>query len=99
MSARAIARIMETGKHRAGGKEHDLKADLDAIFRAVTQRIVSYMQSKAGAMGNFDVIHFVGGGAVLFKEALKQAVPVSSISDEFANARGALKYMAAQQNS
>lgn len=97
LSARALARIMETGTHKAGGQVHDLKADLEAIFRAVTQRVVSYMQSKAGRMNDFEVIHFVGGGAVLFGESLKMAVPVSSIGDEFANARGAIKYMKAQQ--
>lgn len=96
LSARALARIMETGIHKAGGQVHDLNADLQVIFRAVTQRVVSYMQSKAGRINDFEVIHFVGGGAVLFGESLRNAVPVCSIGDEFANARGVLKYMTAQ---
>lgn len=99
LSVRAVERIMQNGIHKAGGQTHDLKADLDAIFRAVTQRVVSYMQSKAGRINDFEVIHFVGGGAVLFGESLKNAVPVGSIGDEFANARGVLKYMKAQQAS
>jgi len=99
LSPRAVERIMQNGIHKAGGKTHDLKADLEAIFRAVTQRVVSYMQSKAGRINDFEVIHFVGGGAVLFGDSLKNAVPVGSIGDEFANARGVLKYMKAQQAS
>lgn len=97
LSPRAITRLMESGVHKAGGITHDLNADLELIFRAVTQRVVSYMQSKAGRMNDYEVIHFVGGGAVLFGAALKNAVPVSSIGDEFANARGVLKYMKAKQ--
>lgn len=96
LSPRAVERIMQNGIHKAGGKTHDLKADLEAIFRAVTQRVVSFMQSKAGRINDFEVIHFVGGGAVLFGESLMNAVPVGSIGDEFANARGVLKYMKAQ---
>lgn len=98
LSARAIARILEKGTYRAGGQDFDFRADLDQIIRGVTQRIVNYMASKAGRMNDFEVIHFVGGGAVLFKEALKKAVPIATVGDEFSNARGVYKYMMAQQD-
>lgn len=97
LSPRAIARIMETGSHRAGGEPRDLKADVAMIIRGVTQRIVSYLRTKAGDINSFEVIHFVGGGAVLFAEELKNIVPNATLGDEFSNARGALKYMKAQE--
>jgi plasmid segregation protein ParM len=97
LSPRAIARIMETGSHRAGGVPRDLKSDVAFIIRGVTQRIVSYLRTKAGDINSFDVIHFVGGGAVLFAEELKKEVPIATLGDEFSNARGVLKYMKAQE--
>lgn len=97
LSPRAIARIMETGSYRAGGEPRDLKADVAMIIRGVTQRIVSYLRTKAGDLNSFEVIHFVGGGAVLFAEELKNIVPNATLGDEFSNARGALKYMKAQE--
>jgi len=96
LSPRAIARIMETGSHRAGGQQREMQADVAMIIRGVTQRIVSYMRTKAGDIKSFDVIHFVGGGAVLFADALKKEVPTATLGDEFSNARGVLKYMKAQ---
>lgn len=48
-------------------------------------------------MGGAVGIRFVGGGAVLFGKALQTAVPAATVGDEFANARGVLEYMLAQQ--
>ncbi|WP_219096301.1 ParM/StbA family protein [Pseudomonas sp. UMAB-40] len=96
LSSRAVTKILETGRHRSGGRELDLVAELQAIVGQVAQRIVSYVEAKAGKIGDYEAIHFVGGGAVVFKDALQKVVNFATIGDEFANARGVLKYMVAQ---
>lgn len=97
LSQRAISKIMETGMHRSAGREVDMRAQVDQILKTVTHKIVTYLQSKAGSFHDYQAIRFVGGGAVLFGKALKTAVPAATMGDEFANARGVLKYMLAQQ--
>lgn len=99
LSNRAVTKILETGRHRGGGRELDMVAEVQAIIGQVAQRVVSYVEAKAGKISDYEAIHFVGGGAVVFKEALKKAVDFASIGDEFANARGVLKYMVAQLES
>lgn len=97
LSPRTIARIMETGTHQGGGRQYDLRLEVQSTMRAVAQRVVSFVQSKAGALNDYQAIHFVGGGAVVFRDALSAAVPFATVGDEFANARGVLKYLVAQQ--
>ncbi|NWD57214.1 ParM/StbA family protein [Pseudomonas veronii] len=99
LSTRAVTKILETSKHRGGGRELDLSADVQAIIGQVSQRVVNYVESKAGKIGDYQAIHFVGGGAVVFKDALQKAVSFATIGDEFANARGVLKYMVEQQEA
>lgn len=96
LSSRAVTKILETSKHRGGGRDLDLTADVQAIIGQVAQRVVNYVESKAGKIGDYQAIHFVGGGAVVFKHALQKAVGFATIGDEFANARGVLKYMVEQ---
>lgn len=99
LSNRAVTKILETGRHRGGGRDLDMTADVQAIIGQVAQRVFSYVEAKAGKINDYEAIHFVGGGAVVFKEALKKAVTFATIGDEFANARGVLKYMVAQMDS
>jgi plasmid segregation protein ParM len=45
---------------------------------------------------SYYAIVVVGGGAIVFKEHLQRLLPNAVFSDEFANARGLLKYLIAQ---
>jgi plasmid segregation protein ParM len=94
---RAIQRIMDTKTHKAAGVVHDMAQDVANIMRSTTARIMAYVNSKAGDLEEYHGVLFVGGGAVVFQKALKEALPTGILGDEFANARGMLKYMKANE--
>lgn len=93
LGQRAIQRIMDTKMHRAAGVVTDMSEDVANVMRSTTARIISYVNSTAGDMEQYHGVLFVGGGAVVFQKALQEALPSGILGDEFANARGMLKYM------
>lgn len=90
-------RLLATGQLKVGSHVEDFKAERASAIREVTGDILNYMLTTAGSLSQYDVIIVVGGGAILFKEELTKMLPHAVISDEFANSRGALKYMLASQ--
>ncbi|ALN21962.1 MULTISPECIES: ParM/StbA family protein [Ectopseudomonas] len=87
--------IMQKGEAKYLSKDWKLADIRDEACGEVAERITSYIRSKLGNLGNYQVIIVIGGGAIVFKQWLEQMLPGAEFMDEFANARGALKYMAA----
>lgn len=73
--------------------EIDMTEELAVIKASVANQITAFIKTTIGNPLSYQVIIFVGGGSIVFGEQLKALFPHAVFLDEFANARGALKYM------
>lgn len=85
--------VMEKGKVHWAGHEWDFTAQRDKASEEVTDQISSYLKTRAGNTTQYFRILVVGGGALVFEKMLSRIFQNATFSDEFANARGALKYL------
>ncbi|MDH4602442.1 MULTISPECIES: ParM/StbA family protein [Pseudomonas syringae group] len=91
--------VMEKGKVYWAGKEWDFTEQRDKASEEVTDQISSYLRTKAGNTTQYFRILVVGGGALVFQQMLSKVFQNATFSDEFANARGALKYLRDKMSS
>lgn len=92
LTAKTLERMLTADSIRFGGQQHPVAEIRSEATRSVAGRILNFIRNKAGNTLSYHSIIVVGGGAVVFKEALSQELGGNAIFlDEFANARGALK--------
>jgi plasmid segregation protein ParM len=98
LPATFVNTLFEKGRGTWQSKNWDLTRERDQACRGIAERISSYIKSRAGDPNMFYAILVVGGGAIVFADMLKQLLPNAIFSDEFANARGALKVLRDKRN-
>jgi len=86
---------LRTGKCSIFGTEKDVKKQIEQAKRESAKKLFNYVEEKVGDAADLDHVIFVGGGADVLSDIIKQ-YPNSKVPDnpQFANARGMLKYMA-----
>ncbi len=97
LSQKVLGRILSTGKVRMGGKQYDFTSQRDTVCANTAQAIINYIRNRVGSTAEYFSIVFVGGGSVVFNPWMQSMLPNAEFSDEFANARGALKFLISQQ--
>lgn len=91
-----IARdALETGTVRLFGGDHDVRALVEAAKRTFIEALHNATRRKLGRGTDVDTVYFVGGGAALLADDLRDWFPHQAIAPHaaFANARGMLKYL------
>lgn len=88
-----IDAVLERGTAKYCGKQWDFKELRSNVLSSVGERITAFIKTSLGNLNRYQVILIVGGGAIVFAELLKKHLPMAEVMDEFANARGALKYL------
>lgn len=91
-----LGSILLNGKGNYAGQVWGFEQQRDQACKAVAERVTSYIKSKVGNPATYYAILVVGGGAIVFRPWLEAIFPNAIFSDEFANARGALKYLRSQ---
>lgn len=91
--------VFEKGGGNWSGKSWDFKKQRDQACFEIAERISAFIKERAGDPNMFYSILVVGGGAVVFKAMLEKLFGNAEFSDEFANARGALKVMRDKRNN
>ena len=94
-SVSALDHAIRTGYHRMWGKDVDVSELVNKAKSASEASLKNLIIRKLGQASDIDAVVFVGGGAKLFENVLKELFPHNGfISDnpEFANARGLYKY-------
>jgi len=92
-----LDRVLSTGKGALAGRQWDFTSERDSACRAVAERINSFIKTVVGNPAMYMAIIVVGGGAIVFQDYLKSTLPNAVFKDEFANARGVLKFMRSQE--
>ena len=86
--------VFTSGKVQIGsGGEIDITNDVEAVINSVSDQIITFIKSVIGNPLGYQAIIFIGGGALVFRQALEKSIKNAYYLDEFSNARGALKYM------
>ena len=98
LSPRMVNNILETKTLSTPSGKLDWTANVHAVMWTVAQRINGFISERVGNTAEYQVIHVVGGGAVLFKEWLQEVLAGSSYGTEYSIANGVLKYMIAQED-
>ena len=89
-----LQEVFSSGKIKVGqGIEIDITEQVDKICGNVASQILSFIKTTLGNPLGYQALVIAGGGAIVFKKYLKTPYPHASFLDEFANARGALKFM------
>lgn len=88
-----IEQIVQTGKGVFNRQEWDFTEIRNDVLKNQAEIIVSFIAATLRNLGRFDHILVIGGGAIVYQEFLAERLPGAEFSDEFANARGALKYL------
>lgn len=92
LSSKMLERMLTAETIRFGGQPRAVADIREEGTRAVAGRIVNFIRNKAGNTLSYHSIIVVGGGSIVFKDALASELGGNAIFlDEFANARGALK--------
>lgn len=80
---------------RIYGQPYDVSKQVAQAAAETASRLVTETQTKLGSAADLDRVVYVGGGAVILRDAL-QTYPHVFVAEapEFSNARGMLKYMA-----
>jgi len=94
-SSRVVDAVFNTGFLGTGPKADDFTKPLASIKKTVSSQIINYIDATIGSVWDYQTLLIVGGGAIVFKKELSEKYPNAHFSDEFANARGGLKYMRA----
>lgn len=86
----------EDGKYtiKMFGKPTDVTEIVETAKKRISEELMRAVQRRIGDAVAADVLLFVGGGAMILKDALKTYPHITVPENpEFANARGVLKYM------
>ena len=95
VSERAMDEAVRTGTVRLFGKPHDV-ADLLRVARhELIERLHAETERQLGQGAELERVLFVGGGAVVLADDIRDWFPNQAIAPHpaFANARGMLKYL------
>ncbi|KKN85131.1 hypothetical protein LCGC14_0283000 [marine sediment metagenome] len=92
-----LERVLSTGKASYSGRTWDFTEERDTACRGVAERISGFIKTRVGSTATYQSILVVGGGAIVFRKWLELLLPNADFKDEFANARGLLKFMNSQQ--
>lgn len=89
-----LDRALRTGSCRIFGKDQDVRKQIDSAKRESVKKLMNYVEEVLGDAADLDLVLFVGGGAEVLADVIKE-YPHASVPDrpQFANARGMLKYM------
>ena len=92
---RAAHEATRTGRIRLFGKTQDVTPLVRDAHQQLIERLHAETQPQLGRGAELDRILFVGGGAAVLADAIKDWFPNQSVVPEpaFANARGMLKYL------
>lgn len=90
--------LLTNGAVRLAGAKHDFTDIRDSACANTSQEIINFIREMAGNTIEYFSIVFVGGGSVVFKPWMQKMMPNAEFADEFANARGALKFLRSQQD-
>lgn len=93
-SADVIDRAVRSGSVRLWGKQIDIKHIIDEAKQETAQKLRNTITRMIGSASDLDAVLFVGGGAALFADMVKE-FPNGVLPDdpEFSNAKGLLKFM------
>lgn len=91
LSARQKNSLLTGKSIRFGRTQYDIEALNKKVVDNVARQIEAFIRQTAGNTHSYHSIIVVGGGAIVFKEALGKLLSGAVFLDEFANARGALK--------
>ena len=85
---------LRTGSCKIFGKDQDVSEQIDAAKKESVKKLMNYVEETVGDAGDLDMVLFVGGGAAVLGDVIKN-YPHAHVPDrpQFANARGMLKYM------
>jgi len=95
--AALVERVMIHGGGNFAGRSWDFSKQREQACKDVAQRITAFIRSRVGNPAGYFKILVVGGGAIVFQPWIKAILPNAVFSDEFANARGALKFLRDQR--
>lgn len=90
---RMVESLFLNGSITIGKDIYNLSADVSAVKASIASQLVSFVKTTIGNPLLYEAILFVGGGAIVFEDELRTHFRHAIFKDEFANARGALKYM------
>lgn len=95
ISERRVTSAINDRQIRINGRDHNIKPMIDEESRYVLERIRSEAARHMGKGSELDMVVFIGGGSLYFKEAIRTWFPHGTIPDhpEFMNALGMLKYI------
>tara|TARA_R110001592_G_scaffold33503_4_gene115980 strand:+ start:2043 stop:3122 length:1080 start_codon:yes stop_codon:yes gene_type:complete len=93
LTAMWLEQAMQRKQVMYAGKKWDVSEEIELSCRGVAERISNYIKTTVGSPESYYAILVVGGGAIVFRKWLEQMLPNAVFTDEFANARGLLKFM------
>lgn len=85
--------LLQRGACNFAGRKWEMKDIRDQVLSAHSRKLNDYISETLGSLGNYGLILVVGGGAVVYKEPLQALLPHAEFGDEWANAKGAAKYL------
>lgn len=92
---RHVDGVLRSGQARLFGQDQDFSREVAAAKAMLLEALHDETRGKLGRGAGVDVVHFVGGGAMVLAEAIQSWFPHGSIAAHpvFANARGMLKFL------
>jgi len=90
---------LRTGVCSIFGKNQDVSNQIETAKRESVKKLMNFVEEKVGDASDLDFVLFVGGGAEVLAEVIKE-YPHAIVPErpQFANARGMLKYMSMQDS-
>lgn len=89
-----LDKALRTGACSIFGKEEDVSEQIDRAKRQTLKKLMNWVEEMVGDAGDLDFILFVGGGAAVLEDLIKEYPHAQVPKDpQFSNARGMLKYM------
>lgn len=90
---RMVEAAINKGVVKIAGEEHTVREMVQTEKEHLAEQIMSAVRTKIGSGKDLDLVLFVGGGAIVMSDQLKQHFPHCRFPDspEYANARGMYK--------
>ena len=95
VSRRYVEDVINTGFFTHHGMNIDMREVLEIEKRTVAAGILQYVEQKVKEGFGLEILLFVGGGSIVFRNEIRQKYPNAQFikEPEYANARGMMKYM------